>query len=832
MKQLSWFLGPKGENEEIFTNTILTIIRDYIHWRRNYFPADPILITRKIQRQHEEEFDKLMQGVAEMTSQLRRNFPFYSPRYIGHMLSDINMPSVFGYFAAMLYNANNVTPEGAPVTVEWEIEASNRVLKMLGFNAPPIPPEKEAGIAEWQAYEEKLKTEFGWAHITSGGTLANVESLWVARIIKYFPLTVHDIAKEKNLDIPVLLPNGKHADLKALSQKEAIGLSPETSIGLFACLIEAISKAEKINIAEAVKKSDLYLEKSPYSLTNHLGRIFTEFPPVIFASGAAHYSIKKAADVLGIGRNNVVMVKTDSRFRLDVLDLELKIVSALEEGKIPIAVIAIAGNTEEGAVDPVHEIAALREKMEARMNTSFWLHIDGAWGGYIRTLFRLSREEELEILVKKLNALIDPDSGPDPDTGLVAQIYHLLDATRSMIREELDDEPDPQLISVEQRILRLKEKAGQNEFKGFRKKYLALIEEFGTILKSTSGRRLSEIIGPEDFKIRATDRAEDVANHVSDTIEFSLKTKTNPKKINWGGDLQVVKAFLSFKKADSITVDPHKLGYIQYPCGLVAFKNDRIRHFIMQRAPYITSTEHDILVHHPPRHVKDVDYSKLNSNNIPYENYHIGIDAFAPFILEGSKPGAAAAALWFSTRMIPLNRSAHGRLIKASLLATRELYEWLRNWEEIYQAARFPESLTYSIRTFPAAPDTNVLVFAVKNKTDQRLRAMNSLTGVIYEHFSIQVEQGNKEHSYAQSFFVSHTRMDEQYYPFESLSEFFEHAGILNAREDYSSEGLLVIRCTPMNPYTTAIRQSTSQNLIQEFVWELHKVVSRLEVGG
>ncbi|HNR07279.1 MAG TPA: pyridoxal-dependent decarboxylase [Saprospiraceae bacterium] len=830
MKQLSWFLGPKGENEEIFTNTILTIIRDYIHWRRNYFPADPILITRRIQRQHEEEFDKLMQGVAEMTSQLRRNFPFYSPRYIGHMLSDINMPSVFGYFAAMLYNANNVTPEGAPVTVEWEIEASNQVLKMLGFNTPPVPPGKEAGIKEWQAYEEKLKTEFGWAHITSGGTLANVEALWVARIIKYFPLTVHDIAREKGLDIAVNLPNGKRADLKALSPREAIGLSPETSIGLFACLIEAISKSEKINIAEAVKKSDLYLRESPYSLTNHLGRIFSEFPPVIFASGAAHYSIKKAADVLGIGRNNVVLVKTDSRFRLDVKDLELKIMTALEEGKIPIAVIAIAGNTEEGAVDPVHEIAALREQIEARMNTSFWLHIDGAWGGYIRSLFKLSQEEKLEILVKKLNRLLDPEAGPDTDNGLVSEIYQLLETTRSMIQATPDDEAEPLLISVEQRILRLKEKAGRNEFNGFRKKYLALIDEFGTILRSPYGQPLSEIIGPEDFKIRAEDRARDVASHVSDTIDFSLKAQTKPIRISWGGDLQVVKAFLSFKKADSITVDPHKLGYIQYPCGLVAFKNDRIRHFIMQRAPYITSTEHDILVHHPPRHVKDVDYSKLNSNNIPYENYHIGIDAFAPFILEGSKPGAAAAALWFSSRMIPLNRSGHGRLIKSSLLATRELYEWLRHWEEIYQTARFPEPLTYTILTFPEPPDTNVLVFAVKNKTDQSLREMNALTGAVYGHFSIQVEQGDKEHSYAQSFFVSHTRMDEQYYPFDSLADFFTNAGISRAREDYNAEGLLVIRCTPMNPYTTAIRQSTSQNLIQEFVWQLHKVVSRLKV--
>lgn len=294
-KNLAWFLGPKAENAEIFTSTLMNIVQDYIHWRRNYYPSDSLLITKKIQREHEVEFDKLQQGVTEMMSLLRRNFPFYSPRYIGHMLSDINMPSMFGYFAGMLHNSNNVTPEAAPVTVEWEIEACNEVIKMLGYKPSPTPPTKDANIQDWQNYKKELKGEFGWAHITSGGTVANIEAIWVARIIKYFPLAIQEIAILKNLPIEIKYPSPDEdiTDIKTISKENLISLKPNEAIYLFAKMIDALSKAENISITKASELSRQLLSKSKYSLSGHLGTIFSEFPPVIFASGAAHYSIKK-----------------------------------------------------------------------------------------------------------------------------------------------------------------------------------------------------------------------------------------------------------------------------------------------------------------------------------------------------------------------------------------------------------------------------------------------------------------------------------------------------------------------------------------------------------
>ena len=100
-RQMSaWFLGPKAENAETEQKILSYILDDYFHWRRNYFPSDEILITQSMQREALDWNDRLAQQVAEMLAGLRRHFPFYSPRYNAHMLSDQTIPSVLGYFPA------------------------------------------------------------------------------------------------------------------------------------------------------------------------------------------------------------------------------------------------------------------------------------------------------------------------------------------------------------------------------------------------------------------------------------------------------------------------------------------------------------------------------------------------------------------------------------------------------------------------------------------------------------------------------------------------------------------------------------------------------------
>ncbi|MCD9185339.1 MAG: pyridoxal-dependent decarboxylase [Pyrinomonadaceae bacterium] len=851
-KHLAWFLGPKAENSELFVDTLMAIIQDYIHWRRNYYPSDNLLITKRMQREHEEEHDKLYQNVTEMMSLLRRNFPFYSPRYIAHMLSDVSMPSMLGYFAGMLYNSNNVTPEAAPVTVEWEIEACNEILKMLGFKPAPTPPKKDASKKDWEVYERELKSQFGWGHITSGGTVANIEALWVARIVKYFPLAVQEVAKTKGLSIEVKKPGAKPTDepnkIDELSKYEIVNIKPNESIYLYAKFVDAVKQAnQNTEIDKVGEIASDWLSKSKYGVGAHLGKVFSEFPPVIFTSGAAHYSVKKAADILGIGRNNVVVVKTDSQFRMDVKDLELKINQALDQGKVPLAVVAVGSTTEEGAVDPVHEILDLREKFQNEKDISFWLHVDSAWGGYIASLFRLEEEEEVSIILDKilfqLNIL---DSKPLSLGEKIQLILNSFENDTIEVAKEADNqsnkvetaetskETDTKFEKEDASVLRqtlegyggrldsLSYWANVKDYLSFISELKKLIVDFGTKISFKKNRdAIEKLSDSKIFELSITDRSDETSEYVSDKITIKLNNHQEERLIKWGGK-PLISSFLAFKNVDSITVDPHKMGYIQYPCGVVAFKNDRVRHFIMQRAPYITSSSHNALIHNPPRHIKNIDFKKLKEQNAPYDVYQIGTDAFAPFILEGSKPGAAAASLWLSTKTVPLNRKNHGLIIRSSLLAARELYEWLNSWNKFAEKA-LGKNLLYEFTTFGAVPDTNVVVFAIKDKNNETINGINKLTEQVYNYFTIQAELGDKQHSYSQPFFISKTKMEHNYYNFDSFEGFFNDCNLRSAKREYIEKGLTVLRATIMNPYISSIRQKTDQNLVKEFIIELHK---------
>ena len=72
----------------------------------------------------------------------------------------------------------------------------------------------------------------------------------------------------------------------------------------------------------------------------------------IYASTETHFSIPKAAALLGIGRENVRLVAVDERYKIRVDDLVAKINADLEAGYVPFCVVANAGTVNTGAVDP------------------------------------------------------------------------------------------------------------------------------------------------------------------------------------------------------------------------------------------------------------------------------------------------------------------------------------------------------------------------------------------------------------------------------------------------------------------------------------------------
>src|SRR5205814_641671 len=77
----------------------------------------------------------------------------------------------------------------------------------------------------------------------------------------------------------------------------------------------------------------------------------------MYVSEEAHSSVEKAGIVLGVGQENVVKIKTDTDFRMDVADLSRAIANDREAGFTPFAVVATVGTTSVTAVDPVNAIA-------------------------------------------------------------------------------------------------------------------------------------------------------------------------------------------------------------------------------------------------------------------------------------------------------------------------------------------------------------------------------------------------------------------------------------------------------------------------------------------
>ncbi|MGC8794165.1 MAG: hypothetical protein ACP5U2_12320, partial [Bryobacteraceae bacterium] len=254
-------------------------------------------------------------------------------------------------------------------------------------------------------------------------------------------------------------------------------------------------------------------------------------------------------------------------------------------------------------------------------------------------------------------------------------------------------------------------------------------------------------------------------------------------------------------------------GYVPYPCGCVAFRNDRVRLFVLQRAPYVTSSTHDPLLHTPPRH-----------RQLDAPGGRVVIDSFSPFILEGSKPGAAAAALWLAVKTVPLTARGHGLIVKQSLLAARELYEWLNRWDALTAGQRSARFVTLSAEQ----PDTNIVCFVVKKKDSASLAPMNRLTEMVYEDFTILTELGEREYSYSQAFFLSHTRFQAPQYPVESLAAFFARCGLdAGAADEYAREGLVLLRACVMNPYLHAAREVPGGDYIRSLVEELDRSAER-----
>jgi L-2,4-diaminobutyrate decarboxylase len=95
----------------------------------------------------------------------------------------------------------------------------------------------------------------------------------------------------------------------------------------------------------------------------------------ILCSEIAHFTVEKSASQLGLGTDAVVHVDVDNRFRMSSPSLRATLADLRKKDLLPMAIVATAGTTDFGSIDPLLEIADLAQ------STGAWLHVDAAYGG-------------------------------------------------------------------------------------------------------------------------------------------------------------------------------------------------------------------------------------------------------------------------------------------------------------------------------------------------------------------------------------------------------------------------------------------------------------------
>jgi len=583
------FLGPKAENYEFFREMLTYLMDDHAQWRRYFHPDDAPVVTGPEQAQ--PAFQATLQRTREALIDLAGNLqlcstPWFSPRYLGHMNADTLMAANLGYMLTLLYNPNNCAYEGSPATTALEIEVGRQLAALMGYD-----PQR------------------AWGHITSGGTVANYEGLWLARNLKSIPLAIRVCR-------------------------------PELVAGLDDWRLLNLSPAEILDLADQAKACGCFDDVRRRSVRG-AGMAGLTLGKVLVPQ-SKHYSWTKALDIFGIGQENLIPVPVKENYRMDVAALA-GIIEDLIAARTPIlAVVAVVGTTEEGAVDEIDAVARLRERCAAQ-GVSFYFHIDAAYGGYARALF--------------------------------------LDESDRFLPFNAEDRLRP---------------------------------------------------------------GEESCHDGSDWLSR-----------------EVYEAFRAMPIADSITVDPHKLGYVPYAAGAIVAADRRIVDLISYFAAYV--------------------FEKSDDNPMLLGSY----------IMEGSKAGAAVAAVWMAHRVVPLNATGYGRIIGDSIEGAYRFHRSLLETPPLTIGGRRFEVLPLT------RPDINIVDYAFHEIGNGDLAAMNRLNQAIYEQCSYKSGP-----LYSNAFITSKTSLTREEYG-DTPRAFVARFGIA-AGEWERLESVYVLRSCIVTPYLTS----------------------------
>ena len=395
-----WFLGPRAENGSVFLTIFKEVFDQHVRLRKNYFPADPEYLTKEIMlsEPYMSEIADLRGCLMEMQQDMAGNTPFFSPRYQAHMLWDTTMPSLLGYMTAMFFNQNNVDSAASPVTTLYELRVGDQLCDMLGYNINP-----------------RVDLPLAWGHITSGGSVANIEALWAARNLKFIPIAVkaallNDDSKmgpltflseeqvKIGLETPLLVYNSERdcrcpTALLECTTWQLLNVDVDEICDLKQTVFERMRTVGQVN---EIKLNHLINIESVMNkgMFGFLREHNFEHSPVYTCPANNHYSWPKAGTLLGFGFDGNIPISLDADFRQDMEHLKEVLERFLHEERTVVAVVAVIGSTEESAVDPIKAMYELREEFKEK-GLNFALLADGAWGGYFKTMLIGSPGEDV-----------------------------------------------------------------------------------------------------------------------------------------------------------------------------------------------------------------------------------------------------------------------------------------------------------------------------------------------------------------------------------------------------------------------------------------------------
>ncbi|NEZ02680.1 pyridoxal-dependent decarboxylase [Wenzhouxiangella sp. XN201] len=365
------FLGSYAENNELLEKVLVELLRDHVYWRRNIHPEDrpQIPVLAESGPEYRRFVGRMKTELHGLTARLKNSAPFFNPRYIGHMASDLLLPGLIAQLVTTLYNPNHVTDEASPVTLPLELELGRQLATMFGFNTDP----KQEPCA--------------WGHATSGGTIANDEALWYFRAVRYWPLAAAAAMREAGFE-PGELKHWK-GEFTSADDRSLFNLPVDQVVRLrrelFAAIDARLDRRQARRLAGRIEAERVE--------TLGMAEFHARHPdlgtPVVLVPDTAHYSWEKALKLLGLGAANLVTVAINERMRLDAHDLEATLERLSEARRPVLAVVGVLGTTEFGSIDPIHEIVAARQRWR-RAGLHFAIHVDAAWGGYLASMFHRS----------------------------------------------------------------------------------------------------------------------------------------------------------------------------------------------------------------------------------------------------------------------------------------------------------------------------------------------------------------------------------------------------------------------------------------------------------